>query len=91
LSKGVGETVGARDEVMFKVPSLRNVAVSAPCMHNGMFYTLREVIGCYNDPDRRVSASVNRDAKLDRPLHLTASEIDDLQAFLESLTDERFR
>jgi cytochrome c peroxidase len=56
-----------------------------------MFYTLREVIDCENDPDRRVSASVNRDAKLDRPLRLTASDIDDLQAFLESLTDERFR
>ena len=60
-------------------------------MHNGMFYTLREVIDYYNDPDRRVSGSVNRDAKLDRPLGLTASDIDDLQAFMESLTDERFR
>lgn len=81
----------ARDEGMFKVPSLRNVAVTAPYMHNGMFYTLREVLDYYNDPDRRVSGSVNRDAKLDRPLGLTASDIDDLQAFMESLTDERFR
>jgi hypothetical protein len=34
---------------------------------------------------------VNRDAKLDRPLGLAESDLDDLQAFLESLTDERFR
>jgi cytochrome c peroxidase len=81
----------ARDAGMFKVPSLRNVAVTAPYMHNGMFYTLREVIDYYNDPDRRVSGSVNRDAKLDRPLGLNESDMHDLQAFMESLTDERFR
>jgi len=81
----------SRDAGMFKVPSLRNVAVTAPYMHNGMFATLRAVLDYYNDPDRRVSGSVNRDAKLDRPLGLAESDIEDLQAFLESLTDERFR
>lgn len=60
-------------------------------MHNGMFYTLREVIDHCNDPERRVSGSVHRDAKPDRPLGLTASDIDDLQASMESLSDERFR
>lgn len=81
----------SRDEGLFKVPGLRNVAATAPYMHNGMFTTLREVIDYYNDPERRVSGSVNRNAKLDRPLHLTESEIEDLQAFLESLTYDRFR
>ena len=76
---------------MFKVPSLRNVALTAPYMHNGMFATLRAVIDYYDQPDRHVSGSVNRDAKLDQPLHLTESESEDLLAFLESLTDERFR
>ncbi len=80
-----------RDAGMFKVPSLRNVAVTAPYMHNGMFATLREVLHYYNEPDRRVSGSVNRDAKLDRPLGLAEADLDDLQSFLESLTDERFR
>jgi len=75
----------------FKVPSLRNVALTAPYMHNGMFPTLRAVLDYYNDPDRRVSGSVNRDAKLDRPLGLAAADLDDLQSFLESLTDQRFR
>lgn len=79
-----------RDNGMFKVPSLRNVAMTAPYMHNGMFPTLRAVVDYYNEPDRGVSGSVNRDAKLDKPLHLSEAEIDDLLAFLESLTDERF-
>jgi cytochrome c peroxidase len=60
-------------------------------MHNGMFYTLREVIDYCNDPERRVSGNVHRDAKLDRPLGLTVSDIADLQASMESLSDERFR
>ena len=90
--RGRADVTGqARDAGMFKVPSLRNVAVTAPYMHNGMFYTLREVLDYYNDPDRRISGSVNRDAKFDRPLGLTESDMQDLHAFMESLTDERFR
>jgi cytochrome c peroxidase len=84
-------TGAARDEGTFKVPSLRNVAMTAPYMHNGMFASLRDVIDYYNDPERRVSGSINRDAELDKALHLTGSEIEDLQAFLESLTDDQFR
>jgi cytochrome c peroxidase len=90
--RGRAEVTGLpQDEGMFKVPTLRNVALTAPYMHNGMFATLREVIEYYNDPDRHVSDSINRDAKLDKPLNLTEAEIDDLVAFLESLTDDRFR
>jgi len=80
----------AEDEGMFKVPSLRNVAVTAPYMHNGMFNSLREVIEYYNDPDKQVSGSKHRDAKLDKPLGLTAAEVADLEAFLNALTDDRF-
>jgi cytochrome c peroxidase len=75
---------------LFKIPSLRNVAVTAPYMHNGMFATLREVVDYYNTPDAFVRGSVNRDKALDRPLGLTSEEASDLVAFLESLTDDRF-
>ena len=78
------------DAGMFKVPSLRNVAVTAPYMHNGMFATLRDVIDYYNEPDKHVNGALHRDAKLDKPLALTAGEVADLEAFLNALTDDRF-
>jgi cytochrome c peroxidase len=78
------------DAGAFKVPSLRNVAVTAPYMHNGMFATLREVIEYYNDPDRTVKGGLHRDAVLNKPLGLTETELSELEAFLRTLTDDRF-
>ncbi|ACU57849.1 cytochrome-c peroxidase [Chitinophaga pinensis] len=74
----------------FKVPSLRNVAVTAPYMHNGMFRTLREVIVYYNTPDALIHDGIKRDLSLNTPLNLTDTEIDELEAFLKTLTDDRF-
>ncbi len=74
----------------FKVPGLRNVAVSAPYMHHGGFRTLREVIDYYDNPDRFVPNSINRDTLLRKPLGLTEEEKSDLEAFLRTLTDDRF-
>lgn len=74
----------------FKIGSLRNVAVTAPYMHNGMFKTLDAVIDFYNEPDKIVPNSINRDSILARPLGLTPREKEDLKAFLLSLTDKRF-
>ncbi len=74
----------------FKVPGLRNVAITAPYMHNGMFKTLREVIQYYNNPDAIVHDGIKRDLSLNTPLNLTATEIDELEAFLKTLTDDRF-
>lgn len=74
----------------FKTPGLRNVAMTAPYMHNGMFKTLREVIDYYNDPGKVVPDAINRDTILSRPLHLNEQERSDLEAFLRSLTDDRF-
>jgi len=74
----------------FKVPGLRNIAVTAPYMHNGMFRTLREVIDFYNDPDKVVPHAIDRDTALARPLGLTEGEKADLEAFLRSLTDRQF-
>ncbi|MET6996355.1 cytochrome-c peroxidase [Chitinophaga defluvii] len=74
----------------FKVPGLRNVAVTAPYMHNGMFKTLREVIAYYNKPDVVVHDGINRDLSLNAPLNLSEQEVSDLEAFLVALTDDRF-
>ena len=69
----------------FKVPSLRNVAQSAPYMHNGSLATLADVVRHYSeiDPDRLHS---DGEAIL-KPLRLSAAESADLVAFLESLTE----
>ena len=74
----------------FKVPGLRNVGVTAPYMHNGMFKTLKEVLAYYNNPTAVVSGSLNTDSLLTEPLNLTKTELDDLEAFLNALTDESF-
>ncbi|WP_221391477.1 cytochrome-c peroxidase [Dyadobacter sp. NIV53] len=76
---------------MFKVPGLRNVAVTAPYMHNAMFRTLKEVVQYYNTPDKFVSNSINRDLSLGSSLNLSDGEVNDIVAFLEALTDDRFR
>ncbi|MGB3948727.1 MAG: cytochrome c peroxidase [Bacteroidia bacterium] len=75
----------------FKVPGLRNIAVTAPYMHNGMFKTLTEVIDYYNTPTDFVKGSINTDTLIQKPLNLTAQEKIDLLEFLKSLTDERFK
>lgn len=74
----------------FKVPGLRNIAMTAPYMHDGSFKTLREVIDYYNDPHAAMPDGINRDTVLAKPLGLTEREKQDLEAFLHALTDDRF-
>ena len=74
------------DRALFKVPSLRNVSITAPYMHDGSIGTLEEVIEHYNSGGR---AHPHKSALI-KPLQLTAIEKQDLLAFLKSLTDERF-
>lgn len=76
----------------FKVPTLRNIALTAPYMHNGVFETLKEATEFYNsrDTDSRwaapeVAANVNSDELGD--LGLTDAEIDDLVSFMQTLSD----
>jgi len=69
----------------FRVPGLRNVAYSAPYMHDGRLATLRDVVRHYSAlPEARLHADGER---ILAPLHLGESEIDDLVAFLRSLSD----
>jgi cytochrome c peroxidase len=89
--KGRSEiTKDSADIGKFKVPGLRNVAVTAPYMHNGMFRTLEEVIEHYNDPSHFVKGSINSDPLM-KKLNLSAEEKSDLLEFLKSLTDDRFK
>jgi len=74
----------------FKIPGLRNVALTAPYMHNGMFKTLKEVIKYYNNPDEVIKNGKNRDLSLSKPLGLSETDINDLESFLMALTDDRF-
>jgi cytochrome c peroxidase len=74
----------------FRVPGLRNVAVTAPYMHNGLFRTLEEVVEYYDNPSRFVPDAIGRDTLLARPLGLTSSEKADLVAFMKSLTASRY-
>jgi cytochrome c peroxidase len=71
----------------FKTPSLRNVAQSAPYMHQGQLATLRDVLRFYSTQAGTVDPGANGERIL-KPLHLSERELDDLTAFLESLTDE---
>lgn len=74
----------------FKIPTLRNVAVTSPYMHNGMFGTLREVIDYYDAPDKVVPQAIGRDAAMATMLGLSEQEKLDLEQFLVALTDDRF-
>ncbi len=74
----------------FKTPGLRNIALTAPYMHNGMFRTLEEVVDYYDNPYRTVKNPVNMDSLLLQPIGFTAREKKDLVAFLKTLTDRKY-
>ena len=76
----------------FKTSTLRNIAVTAPYMHDGSLATLRDVVDHYNN-----GGVTPKDGKVNdflsggiRPLNLTDEQINDLVAFLESLTSPEF-
>lgn len=75
----------------FKIPSLRNVELTAPYYHNGGQLTLRQVIEFYNrGGDFHELNDANMDFEIGK-LGLAEQEIDDLVAFLLTLTDNRVR
>lgn len=79
-------TQNPQDVGKFKVPSLRNVAVTAPYMHDGSFATLEEVIHHYESGGKRHP----NQSDLVRPFTLSEQEREDLLAFLHALTDPTF-
>ncbi|MDW7774016.1 MAG: cytochrome c peroxidase [Desulfobulbaceae bacterium] len=72
----------------FKVPTLRNIALTAPYSHNGYFVTLREMVSFMNDRsgfEPEVEENLSPDVG---SLGLTEQQVDDVVAFLNTLTDE---
>jgi cytochrome c peroxidase len=76
-------------EAAFKTPTIRNAAMTAPYMHNGVFNNLTKVVEFYNQgggaglkmeqPSQTLSA---------KPLHLTDQEVQEIVVFMQSLTDK---
>jgi cytochrome c peroxidase len=79
------------DRGKFKTPSLRNVALRAPYMHDGRFATLEEVVEHYNSGvERRPNLDPNLAKHPAAGLGLTDEEKAELVAFLRTLTDQSF-
>jgi cytochrome c peroxidase len=87
----------------FRVPSLRNIAVTAPYMHNGVFKDLETVVQFYNTRDvegalnpethqpwREAEVSETKNTEELGDLKLTDTEVKAIVAFLKTLTDERY-
>lgn len=89
---GLGEVSGdPADNGKFKSPSLRNLAFTAPYMHDGRFNTLDEVINHYSEGLQNSSTIDPLMKKVDEGgVHLTTQEKADLKAFLLTLSDHEF-
>ncbi len=90
---GATVTKGFGIEGAFKVPSLRNVALTAPYFHNGDTHSLREAVLLYSRGGN-VAPITQTDGTPIEPLgiaNMTSDEADAIVAWLESLTDERVR
>lgn len=73
----------------FKTPTLRNVALTAPYMHNGAYQTLEEVMDFYNKGGAAGMGIVLQNQTLSAdPLNLSKKEIQDIIAFLKTLNDQ---
>lgn len=85
----------ANETVIFKSPSLKNIGVTSPYMHDGRFATLAEVVGHYNSGiemgptlDNRLQVPTPNGQQPQR-LNLSQNQKDALVAFLETLTDNQ--
>ena len=78
-------TKQAADKGKFRTPPLRYTKYTAPYMHNGVFWDLREVVEFYNAGGGENEFSANK-TKLLKPLGLSDEEMDDLVAFLEAFS-----
>jgi len=76
-----------KDSLKFKVPSLRNVAVSSPYMHDGRFWYISQCIRHYRDG---IQQSPTLDAALKKGMQLSERDIADINSFLRTLTDSSF-
>jgi cytochrome c peroxidase len=101
MQPGLQEVTGERsDRGKFKVPTLRNIAMTAPYMHDGRFATLEQVLDHYNE-GIHISSTLSplileadnrpaHDVPTEASLHLSEEEKLAVIAFLHTLTDEHF-
>jgi cytochrome c peroxidase len=75
------------DSLKFKVPSLRNVMLSFPYMHDGRFYSVDAV---FNHYENEIQSGPTLDPLLKNKIPLTTAEKNNLKAFLRTLTDSTF-
>ena len=91
LDQGVGAISNDVSQIgNFKVPSLKNIALTAPYMHDGRFKTLEEVVEHYNSgvqPHPNLSSQLRNPDNTPVRLNLTSEEKAALIAFLKTLTD----
>lgn len=92
MDKGLGGITGKETDIgLFRIPSLRNLGMTAPYMHDGRFKTLEEVMAFYRND---VNASLNIDKKMEihhqQQLNLTDHETACIIAFLHTLNDSVF-
>ncbi len=78
-------TLDTNDIGKFKTPTLRNISLTSPYMHDGSLATLKQVLAHYNQGGQ---SNARRDVRIDS-LKLTPKEINEIIAFLKSLTDRR--
>jgi cytochrome c peroxidase len=79
-------TYSAADRGKFKTPTLRNIELTAPYMHNGSMSSLEEVVSFYNNGGGTRST---KDSRV-KPMNLSKEEEAELVAFLKTLTDWNF-
>jgi cytochrome c peroxidase len=77
-----------KDIASFKTPNIRNVLVTGPYFHDGSQETLWDVIDHYNKGDGLQNPYLDEDIQ---PLALTENDIDDLVAFMASLTSPNYK
>ncbi len=83
--------IGGEGDYQFKTPTLRNIELTAPYTHGGMYKTLREALQFYNAgrsenpkvPDSRLDIHVE-------PINLPDEDLEDIIEFLKALTDDSF-
>ena len=76
------------DTAAFKTPNIRNILVTGPYFHDGSQETLWDIIDHYNKGDGLQNPYLDQDIQ---PLALTEPEIDDLVAFLASVTSRQYK
>ena len=85
---GLGAVVGENQNGKFKIPTLRNIALTAPYSHNGVFPTLMEMLEFLNNrDDSEAEVSYNLSTKVGN-LGLTPDQLKEIEAFLMTLTDD---